>query len=61
MTQIAELVTIWMFFRMRFRKYSMSVWLSLQLNSDQDVTGKVNQEGVDYYNRLIDYMLQQVN
>ncbi|KAI4996289.1 hypothetical protein ZWY2020_048055 [Hordeum vulgare] len=24
-----------------------------------DGTGKVNQEGVDYYNRLIDYMLQQ--
>ncbi|KAI5018333.1 hypothetical protein ZWY2020_043221 [Hordeum vulgare] len=26
-----------------------------------DGTGKVNQEGVDYYNRLIDYMLQQGN
>ncbi|XP_044379044.1 translation initiation factor IF-2 [Triticum aestivum] len=37
-------------------RFSISWWRIFP-----DGTGKVNQEGVDHYNRLIDYMLQQDN
>ncbi|KAL6841798.1 hypothetical protein ACP4OV_028310 [Aristida adscensionis] len=41
---------------MGFDAYRFSIsWSRIFPNG----TGKVNQEGVDYYNRLIDYMLQQ--
>ncbi|XP_044318406.1 klotho [Triticum aestivum] len=41
---------------MGFDAYRFSISWS---NIYPDGTGKVNQEGVDYYSRLIDYMLQQ--